>query len=70
MVPNRMAPFIVRVFVRLIVLLVILSVARRSIDGLSLPSRPGSRGQFMSWAGIVVTIVVIILLFRSCGVRL
>jgi hypothetical protein len=59
-----------RIVLRLLLFLLGYAILRRSLVGLGLPNRPGSRGAMLPWLGMLVGLAVIVLVLRSCGMRL
>jgi hypothetical protein len=57
---------IVRIFSRLILLMLAWIVVRRSAQMVGTPARPGGRAQFLPWLGLVLGGMVILGLARSC----
>jgi hypothetical protein len=62
---------IVRVFSRLLVLLLGFILVRRSLSAVGEPVKPGGRGQLVTWLGLAVGALLIFGVLRACiGVRL
>lgn len=59
-----------RILLRLVLVLLAYTVIRRSMIGVGLPNRPGSRGALLPWLGLLVGLAVLVLVLRSCGIRL